>query len=64
MRGKGHVYPPRRIETVGICNLLDWLNVIAGNECVVCVEKLDASFLKRPLGYEQSLCKLLRPPPR
>ncbi len=40
---------------VGFHDLLDGLNVIIGNELVVCVKKLDASFLKCPLGKQQLL---------
>jgi hypothetical protein len=40
----------QKLAKVDIHDLLDWLDAIAGNKFVVCVEKLTASFLKRPLG--------------
>ena len=40
MRGKGHVYSfeEQKLVKVGVRNLLNWLNVITGNELVVRVE--------------------------
>ena len=43
-------FEEQKLGKVGICHLLDWLNVITGSELVVSVEKLDTRFLKRPLG--------------
>jgi hypothetical protein len=47
-------FKEQKLGKVGIRNLLDWLNVITGNELVVSVKKLDTRFLKRPLGQQQS----------
>ena len=42
-------------KTDRISDLLHWLNVIARNEFVIGVEKLDTSLLERTLGQEQTL---------
>src|SRR5258708_11819874 len=48
-------FEEQELIKVGVRDLLDWLDVITGNELVVCVEKLDARFLKRPLGKQKPL---------
>ena len=38
-----------------IGDLLHWLNIIARNEFVIGIEKLDTRLLERTLGQEQTL---------
>ncbi len=40
--------------THSISDLLDGLNVVAGNQLVICVEKLDTGFLDRALGKQKT----------
>jgi hypothetical protein len=39
---------------IGICDLLHWLDVVARNELLICIEELDSSLLEVSLGKQET----------
>ena len=54
MRIQCHILPKILVE-VGISNLLQWLDVVDGDEVTVQVHKLNAALLERSLGQQMTL---------
>jgi len=49
------LWKQKRKITNSICNLLDWFDVVTGDELVIGIEKLNASLLECSLSQQKTL---------